>query len=100
MAFGSPDQFLMYLIKSAVPACYYSQSSSWERTTAHVTGHAVLDPFLGCPFLKLFYKFESNGHPIKGSDLIPFIGLYHAKYYGDSFPHNLPRTIRVDPMNP
>jgi hypothetical protein len=100
MALGSPDIALMFLIKSAVRVFHYFTSSNWERTKAVVTGHIVQDPFLGCPSLKLFYKYDSNGGPAKGWDLIPFQSRPHAKYYAESFSHNMPRIIRVNPQNP
>jgi hypothetical protein len=96
---GSEDKILGYLIKSAVRAFRYYKSSSWEQTTALVTGHIVLDPCLGCPSVKLHYKFDYDGRSIKGWDVIPFTGLYKAKYYAESFTHNMPRTIRVNPRN-
>ena len=99
-ALGSPDRVLMYLIKSAARAFYYFKSSDWERTGALVTGHSVSDPFFGAPDLKLFYKYDSSEGPAKGSDSIPFQSRPHAKYYAESFPHNLPRVIRVNPKNP
>jgi hypothetical protein len=99
-ALGSPDRALMYLIKSVVRIFHYYKTSSWEQTTALVTGHIVLDPFFGCPSLKLFYKYDSNEGPAKGWDLIPFQSRPHAKYYAESFSHNMPRTIRVNPNNP
>jgi hypothetical protein len=99
-AFGSADRVLMYLVKSAVRAFYYFKSSDWVRTRALVTGHTVSDLCLGAPDLKLFYKYDSSEGPAKGSDLIPFQSRPHAKYYAESFPHNLPRIIRVNPKNP
>ena len=98
-ALGSPDRVLMYLIKNVVRAFHYFMSSNWKRTRALVTGHIVSDPFFGCPSLKLFYKYDSSEGPSKGSDLIPFLSRPHAKYYADSFTHNLPRIIRINPKN-
>jgi len=99
-ALGSPDRVLMYLIKSAVRAFLYFISSNWERTRALVTGHIVLDPFLGCPSVKLHYKFDSNGGSIKGWDVIPALSPLPAKSYAENFLHNHPVTIRVNPKNP
>jgi hypothetical protein len=78
----------------------YYKSSSWEQTTALVTGHAVLDPFLGCPSVNLYYKFDLDGHMIKSSDVIPVHSRAHARYYAESFSQNLPRKIRVNPKDP
>ena len=99
-ALGSPDRVLMYLIKSAVRALHYFIGSNWERATAFVTGHIVQDPFLGCPSVKLHYKFDSNGRSVKGWDVIPFTNLLPARAYAESLPHNYPVTIRVNPKNP
>jgi len=99
-ALGSPDRILMYLVKSARRAFDCFISSNWERTRASVTDHNVLDPFIGCPSVKLHYKFDSNGRSIKGWDVIPFINLLPAKAYAESFPHNHPAAIRVNPKDP
>jgi hypothetical protein len=99
-ALGSPDRILMWVIKNAVRAFHYVKSSDWERKRALVTGHNVLDPFIGCPSVKLWYTFDVQGQPIKSSDVVPFTGALHAKAYAESFPHNLPRIVRVNPKNP
>lgn len=97
---GARDRIAMYLIMSAVRALRYYKSSNWEQATALVTGHIVLDPCLGCPSVKLHYKFDFNGHSTNGWDVIPFTWVLGAKAYAESFPHNLPRAIRVNPRNP
>src|ERR1700675_3795982 len=99
-ALGSPDRVLMYLIKSAVRAFHNFISFNWERTRALITGHIVLDPFLGFPSVKLHYRFDSNGRPTKNWDVVPFPNLLPARAYAESFPHNHPVTIRVNPKNP
>jgi hypothetical protein len=90
----------MYLIKNAIRVFLYYRSSGWKRTIALVTGHAVFEPCFGCPSVKLFYKFDSEGHSTKSWDVIPFSGVLRAKAYVKSLPHNLPRTVRVNPENP
>jgi len=94
------DTLLTYLFKSSLRAFCYYKTSSWEQTTARVTGQIVLDPILGCPSVKLHYRFDSAGRSIKGGDEIPFPGVPQAKTYAESFPHNMPRMIRVNPRNP
>lgn len=100
MGWGTLDIMLVYLFKSAIRVFNYFKSSKWERTTAFVTGKIVLNPTWGGPSVKLHYRFDSNGCLTKGWDVIPFRARYQAKYYADSFSHNLPRTIRVNPKNP
>lgn len=99
-ALGVLDIVLTYPFKSAVRVFHYFQSSKWERTRALVTGGIVLDPFLGCPSVKLHYKFDSNGRSTKSWDVIPFTHRLPARAYAESFPHNHPVTIRVNPKNP
>ncbi len=100
MYLGGGDRFAMFLIRSAIRAFRYYKSSSWERTTARITGHTVLDPWLGCPAVKLHYKFDLNGRLTEGWDVIPCMDTWEASSYAKSFPHNLPGTIRVNPGNP
>jgi hypothetical protein len=94
------DIVLTFSVKIAVRVFYYLQSARWEHTTAFVTGQVVLDPIWGCPSVKLHYRFDSNGHPTKGSDVIPALSRPEGRNYAESFPHNHPVTIRVDPKNP
>lgn len=101
MALGVLDKLLTYSFKGALRVFHYFESSKWERAKALVTGHIVLDPiWWGCPSVKLHYKFDYDGSSTKGWDVIPFPGLPQAKTYAESFPHNLPRIIRVNPENP
>ena len=101
MALGVLDKLLTYSFKSALRVLHYFGSSKWEHAKALVTGHVVIDPiWWGCPSVKLHYRFDSEGRSIKGWDVIPFPGLPQAKTYAESFPHNLPRIIRVNPKNP
>ena len=97
---GTPDTLLVFLVKSAVRAFHYFQSSKWEHTTAFVTGQVVQDPIWGYPSVKLHYRFDSNGHSTKGWDVIPALSLLEARNNAESFRHNLPVTIRVNPKNP
>lgn len=100
MGWGTFGIFLTYLLKSAMRALHYFESSNWERTTALITGQIVQAPIWGCSSVKLHYHFGSEGHAIKGYDVIPFPTPPEAKAYAESFPHNLPRIIRVNPKNP
>ena len=89
-----------FLVKSAIRMFYYFQSTNWKRTTAFVTGQVVLDSIWGCPSVKLHYRFDSNGHPTKGWDVIPALSQPEARNYAESFSHNLPKIVRVNPKNP
>jgi hypothetical protein len=98
---GAPDDLLAFLIKSAVRAFRYFKSSTWERKAAVVTGKIVQDPiWWGYPSVKLHYRFDSNGLSTKGWDVIPALSLLEARNNAESFRHNLPVTIRVNPKNP
>jgi hypothetical protein len=100
MALGVLDKLLTYSFKSALRVVHYFESSKWERTEAQVTSQVVLYPIWGCSSVKLHYRFDSKGRLIKGWDVIPFPALPQAKYYAESFSHNLPRIVRVNPKNP
>ena len=101
MAMGVLDTILACSFKSALRVFRYFESSKWERVNALVTGHIVHDPiWWGCPTVKLHYSFYAAGRTTKGWDVIPFLWLPEARTYAESFPHNLPRIIRVNPKNP
>jgi hypothetical protein len=95
----SPDRLITCFVKNTIREFHWYSTSSWERKTAVVTGHTVLDPWLGCPAVMLCYTFESKGRSIKGRDAIPFTGLFHAQAFAHSFPRNASRTIRVNPRD-
>jgi hypothetical protein len=94
------DTALASLFRGTVRVFRYYESSSWERTTALVTGQIVLNPVWGFPCVELHYKFDLNGRSIKGWDRVPFSYNMDARYYAKSFTHNMPRIIRVNPKNP
>lgn len=100
MALGVLDKLLTYSFKSALRMLYYFESSKWERARALITGQVVLYPIWGCSSVELHYRFDSEGRSIRGWDVIPFPALQQAKTYAESFSHNLPRIIRVNPKNP
>jgi hypothetical protein len=97
MYLGVLDKLLTYSIKSLIRAFRRQQSVKWERTRALVTGAIVVNPLWGCSSVRLHYKYDLDGQSTKGSDIVPFLALWKAREYADSFPHNLPRVVRVDP---
>jgi hypothetical protein len=101
VASGNLDKILACSCKNALRLFRYFESSKWGRVNALVTGHIVNDPiWWGCPTVKLHYKFYAEGRSIKGWDVIPFVFLPDARAYAESFTHNLPKIIRVNPKNP
>jgi len=100
MGWGGLDKLLTYSFKSALRVVHYFESSKWERARALITGHDILYPIWGCSSVKLHYRFDLEDRLIKGWDVIPFPALPQAKYYAESFTHNMPRIIRVNPNNP
>jgi hypothetical protein len=100
MLFGTLDELLTYLIKSALRFYHYYKSSDWQQTKAHVTDQVALLPIWGCASVKLHYKFELNRDLIESSDVIPFRFRLDAKTYAENFTRNVARVIRVNPGNP
>jgi len=92
--------YLLFFFRSIIRVFDYLKTSRWERTTASITDKTVLDPFWGCASVELRYRYDSSLGPAEGLDRIPFQGRSFAAYYADSFTHNMPRTIRVNPENP
>jgi hypothetical protein len=93
------DIILVYLFKSAVRVFHFFKSFRWERSKASFTDWSVVDPFWGCPSVRLHYKFVSSGGSVKGSDEIPFYMRWHAKTYAASLSRDLHPIIRVNPKN-
>jgi hypothetical protein len=101
MTSGNLDKILVCSFRSALRVFRDFESSKWERVNASVTGQIVQDPiWWGCPSVKLHYRFYADGHWIKGLDEIPFLWLSEARTYAKSFPHNIPKIIRVNSENP
>src|ERR1039458_4164410 len=100
MGFGVAELVITFFLKIIARAFLYLRSIRWKRTTAFVTGQSILKPFLGCPSVKLCYRFDLNGHEIESWSMVPMLTMYDAKEYVVSFSHNMPRVIRVKPKNP
>jgi hypothetical protein len=100
MGFGVADLVITFFLKITARAFLYLRSIRWKRTAAFVTGTIILEPFLGCPSVKLCYRFDLNGHEIESWSKVPMSTMYDAKTYAGSFSHAMPRVIRVNPKNP
>lgn len=100
MGFGVADLVITFFLKIIARAFLYLRSIRWKRTTAFVTDRIILKPFLGCPSVKVCYRFDLDGHEIESWSKVPILTMYDAKIYADSFSHNTPKVIRVKPQNP
>ncbi|SRR5216683_2760875 len=94
------DIVIAFLFKSLVRAFRFIKSMRWDRKTASVTDCIVLDPFMGCPSVKVHYEVVSNDRSKEGRNEIPFFFDYSAKQYAQRFSNNPPVTVRVNPNNP
>jgi|SRR6266851_6057190 len=92
------DIVLAFLFKSFVRAFHFVKSLRWKRSTATVMDSTVLDPYMGCPSVKVHYQVSSDSSQ-QGSDEVPFYLRGSAKRYAQSFSHNLVVTVRVNPNN-
>lgn len=99
MGFGVADLVITFFLKITARAFLYLRTIRWKRTTAFVTDRTILKPFLGCPSVKVCYRFDLDGHKIESWSMVPILTMYDAKIYADSFSLNSPRVIRVKPKN-
>jgi hypothetical protein len=93
------DVVLAFLFKSFVRAIHYVKSLRWKRSTATVVDSTVLDPYMGCPSVKVHYQVSSNSSQ-QGLDEVPFYLRGSAKRYAQGFSGNLAVIVRVNPSNP
>jgi hypothetical protein len=93
------DIVLAFLFKSLVRAFQYVKSLRWTRSTATVVDSRVLDPYMGCPSVKVHYQVSTNSSQ-QGLDEVPFYLHSSAKRYAQGFSGNLAVIVRVNPSNP
>jgi hypothetical protein len=101
VGFGVADLVITFFLKIIARAFLYLWSIRWKRATAVLTGQSILDPFFGCPSVKLCYRFTLDGHERESWSKVPMLTMFDAKQYVGSLPHNMPRIIiRVNRRNP
>jgi hypothetical protein len=93
------DIVLAFLFKSFVRALRYVKSIRWKRSTATLVDSTVLDPYMGCPSVKVRYQVSNDGSQ-KGSDEVPFYLRGSAIKYAERFSGDLGVIVRVNPSNP
>jgi hypothetical protein len=93
------DIVLAFLFKSFVRAFHFMESLRWKRVTATVVDSAVLDPYMGCPSVKVHHQAVSSESSQQGADEVPFYLRGSAKKYAQGFSRNLIVTVRVNPKN-
>lgn len=92
------DIVLAFLFKSLVRSFHFLKSLRWRRSTATVVDSTVLDPYIGCPSVKVHYQVSSDSS-LQGADQVPFYLRGSAKRYAQSFSRNLEVIVRVNPTN-
>lgn len=93
------DIILAFLFKSFVRAFHFVKSLRWKRSTAIVVDSTVLDPYMGCPSVKVHYQVVSSESSQQGSDEVPFYLRGSAKRCAHSLPRNLAVIVRINPSN-
>lgn len=94
------DIVLAFLFKSSIRAFHFVKTLRWGRSTGTVLGSTVLDPYMGCPSVKVHYQVVSSESPQEGSDEVPFYLRASAKRYAESVSRNLAVIVRVNPEKP
>jgi hypothetical protein len=92
------DIVLAYLFSSIVRAFHFLKSFRWSRVDGITLESTVLDPYWGCPSVKIRYQISTDGSQ-QGWDEVPFYLIGSAKIYAKKLRHNLRVTIRVNPKN-
>jgi hypothetical protein len=93
------DIVLAFLFKSVVRAFRFVKSLRWKRSTATVVDSTVLDPYMGCPSVKVHYQ-DSSDSSQQGTDEVPFYLRGSAKRYAQDFSLGMEVIVRVNPNNP
>ena len=92
------DIILAFSFKSFLRAFHFVESLRWSRTVATVFDSTVLNPYIGCPSVKVRYTVDGSCQ--RGSDEVPFYLRVSAKRYAEGFSGNPTVTVRVNPDNP
>ena len=89
------DIVVVFLWKSATRAIQFIGSLRWKRTVASVREVIVLDPFLGCPSVRVYYRFDSTPRFTEGEDEVPFLLRWSAKQYAQRLSQAATVIVRV-----
>ena len=54
------DIVVAYLYKGIIHVFEYVESARWKTTTASIIESSVLDPYMGCPSVKIRYQVDAE----------------------------------------
>jgi hypothetical protein len=93
------DIVLVFLWKGSSRIIGLIKSMRWVRTTVSAFRGDPLDPYWGCPSVRVQYRLGSNQDSREVCDEVPFLLRQSAKRYAEKL--SLRRTIivRVNPAN-
>jgi hypothetical protein len=90
------DIVLAFFFKSLVRSFHFLKSLRWRRSTATVVDSTVLDPYMGCPSVKVHYQISSDSSQ-QEVDEVPFYLCRSAKRYAQGFLGHPTVIVRVNP---
>jgi hypothetical protein len=68
------DIVVAYLYKGFIRVFEYVESARWKTTTASIIESSVLDPYVGCPPVKIRYQVDAEQDSSVTEEEIPFLG--------------------------
>src|ERR1700722_18748029 len=93
------DIVLAYMFRSLVRTFHFVKSFRWSRVDGITSESTVLDPYLGCPSVKIRYRISTDASQ-QWWDEVPFYLIGSARIYAKKLRPNMGVTIRVNPNNP
>src|ERR1700723_505260 len=93
------DIVLAYMFRSLVRTFHFVKSLRWSRVDGITLESTVLDPYLGCPSVKVRYQISTDASQ-EWWDEVPFYFIGSARIYAKELRHDMGVIIRVNPNNP
>jgi hypothetical protein len=93
------DILVVFLWKGALRIIGFIKSMRWVRTTVSVFRGDPLDPYWGCPSVRVHYRIGTNQDSLEGCDEVPFLLRQRAKRYAAKLSLTPTIIVRVNPAN-
>ncbi len=96
---GAMDIIVAFILWSLFRMLVLGRAIHWRRVNAHVVESTVIRADVGCPSLKLHYRY-SNGNDLRdGQDRIPCASLFDAERFARRWSKDEVVIVRVNPFN-
>jgi hypothetical protein len=93
------DILVVFLWKGFLHTVGFIKSMRWVRTTVSVFRGEPLDPYWGCPSVRVQYRIGTKPDSQEVCDEVPFLLRRSAKRYAAKLSLSQTIIVRVNPAN-